>query len=119
MDVSSQAIHLPNGPVYSIVKVQRRIFLNAALAPRIFLPSCSDWDDFFQKVQTAKNRPVIFFDDMDDRNDKDVFLEKLSVLKGAAFVVLIYRNERQIPGKARKLTMKPITPPDLCREYKS
>ena len=92
--------------------------LDADLAPRIFLPSCSNWDEFFQKVLIAKNRPVIFFDDMDDRNDKDVFLEKLSVLKGTAFVVLIYRNESQIPAKARKLTMKPIIPPVLCREFK-
>ena len=29
MDIFSQAIHLPSDPVYSIVKVQRRIFLNA------------------------------------------------------------------------------------------
>ena len=92
--------------------------LDADLAPRIFLPSCSNWDEFFQNVLIAKNRPVIFFDDMDDRNDKDIFLEKLSTLKGAAFVVLIYRNESQIPEKARTLIIKPITPPDLCREYK-
>ena len=92
--------------------------LDAALAPIIFFPDCSNWDSFFQKIQETKNRPVIFFDDMDDRNDKDIFLERLPVLKGKAFVVLIYRNESQIPAKARKLTMKPITPPDLCREYK-
>lgn len=92
--------------------------LDAAFAPRIFFPDCSNWDSFFQKILETKNRPVIFFDDMDDRNDKDIFLERLPVLKGKAFVVLIYRNESQIPAKARKLTMKPITPPDLCREYK-
>ena len=92
--------------------------MGAALAPRIFLPSCTDWATFFQKILKTKNRPVIFFDDIDDRNDKDIFLEKLSVLKGAAFVVLIYRKESQIPEKARKLVMKPLTPPDLCREYK-
>ena len=92
--------------------------MDAALAPRIFFPDCNNWDAFFQKILETKNRPVIFFDDMDDRNDKDIFLEKLSSLKGAAFVVLIYRNESQIPAKARKLTMKPIVPPDLCREYK-
>ena len=92
--------------------------LDATLAPRIFLPSCSNWDDFFQKVLIAKNRPVIFFDDMDDRNDKVIFLEKLSALKGAAFVVLIYQDESQIPPKARKLSLKPFIPPDLCREYK-
>ena len=92
--------------------------LDADLAPRIFLPSCSNWDDFFQKVLIAKNRPVIFFDDMDDRNDKDIFLEKLPLLKGYAFVVLIYRREGLIPKKAKTLIMKPLTPPDLCREYK-
>jgi len=92
--------------------------LDAALAPRIFFPDCSNWDAFFQKILEAKNRPVIFFDDMDDRNDKDILLEKLPLLKGSAFVVLIYRKASLIPEKARKLTMKPIIPPDLCGEYK-
>ena len=92
--------------------------LDSALAPRIFFPDCSNWDDFFRKILETKNRPVIFFDDMDDRNDKDIFLEKLSALKGAAFVVLIYQQEGNVPEEARKLTMKPLTPPDLCREYK-
>ena len=92
--------------------------LDAALAPRIFFPDCSNWDAFFQKILEAKNRPVIFFDDMDDRNNKDFFLEKLPLLKGSAFVVLIYRRESLIPEKAKTLIMKPLTPPDLCREYK-
>lgn len=92
--------------------------LDAALAPRIFFPDCSNWDAFFQKILETKNRPVIFFDDMDDRNDKDIFLEKLPLLKGYAFVVLIYHREGQIPKKAKTLIMKPLTPPDLCREYK-
>lgn len=92
--------------------------LDAALAPRILFPDCSNWDSFFQKILETKNRPVIFFDDMDDRNDKDVFLEKLPILKGSAFVVLIYRRESLIPEKAKTLILKPLTPPDLCREYK-
>lgn len=92
--------------------------LDAELAPRIFFPDCSNWDAFFRKIVETKNRPVIFFDDMDDRNDKDILLEKLPLLKGSAFVVLIYRKASLIPEKARKLTMKPIIPPDLCREYK-
>ena len=92
--------------------------LDAVLAPRIFFPDCSNWDAFFQKILETKNRPVIFFDDMDDRNDKDIFLEKLPVLKGSAFVVLIYRRESQVPEKTKTLVMKPLTPPDLCREYK-
>lgn len=92
--------------------------LPAALAPRIFFPDCSNWDAFFQKILETKNRPVIFFDDMDDQNDKDIFLEKLPVLKGSAFVVLVYRREAQIPEKAKTLNMKSLTPPDLCRKYK-
>ncbi len=92
--------------------------LDAALAPRIFFPDCSNWDAFFQKISEAKNRPVIFFDDMDDRNDKDILLEKLPLLKGSAFVVLIYRRESMIPEKAKTLILKPLTPPELCREYK-
>lgn len=92
--------------------------LDAALAPRLFFPDCSNWDSFFQKILETKHRPVIFFDDMDDRNDKDIFLEKLPLLKGSAFVVLIYRRESLIPEKAKTLNLKPLTPPDLCREYK-
>ena len=92
--------------------------LDSALAPRIFFPDCSNWDAFFQKILETKNRPVIFFDDMDDRNDKDIFLEKLPALKGTAFVVLIYQQKSDVPEDVRKLTMKPLTPPDLCREYK-
>ena len=92
--------------------------LDAALAPRIFFPDCSNWNNFFQKILETKNRPVIFFDGMDDRNDKDIFLEKLPLLKGSAFVVLIYRRESLIPEKAKTLILKPLTPPDLCREYK-
>ena len=92
--------------------------LDVALAPRIFFPDCGNWNTFFQKILETKNRPVIFFDDMDYRNDKDIFLEKLPLLKGSAFVVLICRKESQVPEKAKKLIMKPITPPDLCREYK-
>ena len=92
--------------------------LAAALAPRIFFPDCSYWDGFFQKILETKNRPVIFFDDMDDRNDKDIFLEKLSALKGMALVVLIYRQESKVPEDVHKLTLKPLTPPDLCNENK-
>ena len=75
--------------------------LDTALAPRIFFPDCSNWDAFFQKILETKNRPVIFFDDMDDRNDKDIFLEKLPVLKGSAFVVLIYRWKARSRKKQR------------------
>ena len=92
--------------------------LDSALAPRIFFPDCSNWDDFFRKILETKNRPVIFFDDMDDRNDKDIFLEKLSALKGMALVVLIYRQESKVPEDVHKLTLKPLTPPDLCKENK-
>ena len=92
--------------------------IDAAFAPKLFIPGCNDWQEFFGVVRSMKNRPVIFFDDMDDRNDKDIFLEKLSALKGVTLVVLIYRQESKVPEDVHKLTLKPLTPPDLCNENK-
>ena len=60
--------------------------LDAAFAPRIFLPGCKLWKDFFVKIGETKNRPVIFFDDMDDKNDKEEFLNALPALAGKAYV---------------------------------
>lgn len=58
--------------------------LDAAFAPRIFLSGCKLWKDFFAKIGKTKNRPVIFFDDMDDKNDKEEFLNALPALAGKA-----------------------------------
>ena len=58
--------------------------LDAAFAPWIFLPGCKLWKDFFVKIGETKNRPVIFFDDMDDKNDKEEFLNALPALAGKA-----------------------------------
>lgn len=51
--------------------------IDAAFAPRLFIPGCNNWREFFGVVRSMKNRPVIFFDDMDDRDDKDILLEAL------------------------------------------
>ena len=59
--------------------------MDAAFAPRIFIPGCNSWQDFFVEIRNVKNRPVIFFDDMDDRNDKEIFLEMLPQLAGIAY----------------------------------
>ena len=61
--------------------------LDATFAPRIFHPGCKLWKDFFAEIGETKNRPVIFFDDVDDKNDKEDFLNALPALAGKAYVV--------------------------------
>ena len=92
--------------------------LDAAFAPRIFISGCNDWESFFSVVPSIKNRPVIFFDDMDERDDKDIFFEMLPMLAGFAYVVLIYRREVDLPMKSDVLEMKPMDPAMLRRRNK-
>lgn len=93
--------------------------LDAALAPRIFMSGCPDWESFFAKIRTAKRRPVIFFDDVDARNDKEEFFKYLcSCLNGKLFVVLICRKEMTLPCPSRILEMKTATVLELCEMWK-
>lgn len=94
--------------------------LDAALAPRIFLPGCNTWRGFFSQIQKTKNRPVIFFDDMDDRNDKEAFFEALETfLDGSVYVVLICRKALDLPYPNKVLSMKAITAQELREENPS
>ena len=92
--------------------------LDAAFAPRMFIPGCNDWESFFSVVPSIKNRPVIFFDDMDDRNDKDIFFALLPMLADFAYVVLIYRGEVELPMESEVLEMKPMDSVILRRKNK-
>ena len=92
--------------------------LDAAFAPRIFIPGCNDWESFFSVVPSIKNRPVIFFDDMDDRNDKDIFFALLPMLVDFAYVVLIYRREVELLLESEVLEMRPMDPAMLRRKNK-
>ena len=93
--------------------------LDATFAPRIFLPGCKLWKDFFAEIGETKNRPVIFFDDMDDRNDKDEFLNALPALVGKAYVVLIVRTKMELPFPSDMIQMTAITVPMLLAENKA
>ena len=92
--------------------------LDAAIAPQIFLPGSRDWDAFFKIIAKRKNRPVIFFDDTDDRNDKDIFFSKLSSLHRKAFVVLLCRGEMKLDIPYTVLQLKPVTLPELLAKSK-
>ena len=93
--------------------------LDAAFAPQIFRPGCKLWTEFFAEIGEAKNRPVIFFDDMDDRNDKEDFLNALPALAGKAYVVLIVRTKMELPFPADIIQMRAITVPMLLAENKT
>lgn len=93
--------------------------LDAAFAPQIFLPGCKLWKDFFAEIGETKNRPVIFFDDMDDRNDKEEFLNALPALAGKAYVVLIVRTKMELPFPYDVIQMTAVTVPMLLAENKT
>ena len=93
--------------------------LDAAFAPQIFWPGCKLWREFFAEIGETKNRPVIFFDDVDDRNDKEEFLNALPELVGKAYVVLIVRTKMELPVPFDIMQMNAITMPMLLAESKA
>ena len=93
--------------------------LNAAFAPQIFQPGCKLWREFFAEIGETKNRPVIFFDDVDDRNDKEDFLNALPTLARKAYVVLLVRNQMELPFPSDILQMTAVTVPMLLAENKA
>ena len=93
--------------------------LDAAFAPQIFRPGCKLWEDFFAEIDAIKNRPVIFFDDVDDRNDKEEFLNALPELVGKTYVVLIVRTKMELPFPSDVIQMTAVTVPMLLTENKA
>ena len=93
--------------------------LDAAFAPQIFRPGCKLWREFFAEIGETKNRAVIFFDDVDDKNDKEEFLNALPALAGKAYVVLIVRTQMELPFPSNVIQMKAITVPMLLAENKA
>ncbi len=90
--------------------------LDAAFAPQIFRPGCKLWREFFAEIGETKNRPVIFFDDVDDRNDKEDFLNALPTLARKAYVVLLVRNQMELPFPFDVIQMTAMTIPLLLAE---
>ena len=92
--------------------------LDVTFAPQIFRPGCKLWREFFAEIRETKNRPVIFFDDVDDRNDKEEFLNALPELVRKAYVVLIVRTKMELPFPSDILQMTAVTVPMLLAENK-
>ena len=91
--------------------------MEASLAPKLFRPGCTDWEDFFSGFQATKNRPVIFFDDMDDRNDKIEFLNALRKHLAHISVVLIYGIPTTVPFPCTVIELKPLTVPEVWDSF--
>ena len=92
--------------------------LDVTFAPQIFRPGCKPWREFFAEIGETKNRPVIFFDDVDDKNDKEEFLNALPALAGKAYVVLIVRTKMELPFPSDVIQMTAVTVPMLLAENK-
>lgn len=92
--------------------------LDTTFAPQIFRPGCKLWREFFAEIGKIKNRPVIFFDDVDDRNDKEEFLNALPELVGKAYVVLIVRTKMELSVPSDVIQMTAVTVPILLAENK-
>lgn len=85
--------------------------IEARFAPTFFsagypdiMTTCNDWGAFFSQLKAwAARKPcVLFFDDVDDRNDKEAFYAALQAFlkqnsHRRAFIVLILRKEAQNP----------------------
>lgn len=87
--------------------------MEASLAPKLFRPGCANWENFFSGFQATKNRPVIFFDDMDDRNDKIEFLNALRKHLEHISVVLIYGIPTMVPFPCTVIELKPMIVPQV------
>ena len=83
-----------------------------------WMQKSSLWREFFAEIGETKNRPVIFFDDMDDKNDKKDFINALPALAGKAYVVLIVRSKLELPFPSDVIQMTAITVPMLLAENK-
>lgn len=84
--------------------------MEASLALHLFEPDRKNWEDFFDALRTKEKRPVIFFDDVDDRNDKDDFLNALySRIDQNLFVVLCCRKPMELQCKTSSLPVEPMS----------
>ncbi len=72
--------------------------MESSVALQAFMPGCPDWDSFFAKMKRKNKRPIIVFDDWDDRNDKDDFLAALyRYLTHGATAVMVGRKYFRFP----------------------
>lgn len=104
--------------------------LSSDIAPKIFSEQypdifdirCSDWESFFAELQKHFDKAyhVLVFDDLDDRNDKDGFLEALRKYIGrdkkrSPFVILVVVNGKSISIPCYSYHLQRYMPADIKR----
>ena len=92
--------------------------------PDVFTEICNDWESFFSSLREhfAGRYHVLAFDDLDDRNDRDNFLQALSEYMEQdnnrnPFVILVLRNVESLDLSSYKFHMQAYRPADLRRSF--
>ena len=91
--------------------------------PKVFTSPCASWQEFFNALyEYAKRRtPVIFFDDVGERNDKEDFFERLQELcdklleEKLGLVVLTREPWDLLMPSFVEGFMPAVSPPELSR----
>jgi AAA+ ATPase superfamily predicted ATPase len=96
----------------------------SAQHPEVFSSCCNDWDSFFASLRNyfAGKYHVLAFDDLDDRNDREVFLRALSNYMAEdehrnPFVILPLRKEESVPITCYHRHLRTYMPADLRRSF--
>ena len=98
--------------------------MDSAFALRVFSQRCSDkyaydWNNFFSllKTQTKEKRPIVFFDNVGVRNDKDDFYSALSSFletNRTVKIILIGKPWDNIVVPFREVSVIPVSTQELA-----
>ena len=90
--------------------------------PDVF-KDCTTWVDFFDclKIYGKEKRPIVFFDDVGERNDKTDFYAALKNFteesKGNVLVVLIGRPWEQVEIPCQTISITPYSTQELAETH--
>lgn len=117
----------PASLYFSFARKEERMALKlfCMTYPNIFSRVCTNWHDFFDTLRTkaAMRRCVIFFDDVDERNDKHAFFSELNTFVECqkndrnALIVLLLLPESKYPYSCNINQVPDLRPAQVLRLF--